>query len=197
LERELVKLPIGTEDYTRLHQKGLEALLAYVPAVSGSWTKKTHTEMSLRVMLETGITELPSLPLTGKLDRLDFDEGGIVIRVVDYKTGKPKTRNVIEGNTVSSDGGYKRQLVFYVLLLELYDDERYKCRQGLLSFVEPDSKGVTHEEEFTITDEDIASLKEEIITAAGEIISGEFLEKDCDSATSEYCHLVSLLKEGR
>ena len=195
LERELGKLPINTEDFTRLHKKGLEALLSYIPQVSGAWPKKTQAEMSLRVVMDTGLPELPQLPLTGKLDRLDFDDEGRVVKVVDYKTGKPKTRNVIEGNTQSSDGSYKRQLVFYALLLELYDDERYKCRNGVLSFVEPDSKGAIHEEEFTITDQEIVELKEEIIKATKEIISGEFIKTDCDSSVSEYCHLVSLLKD--
>ncbi len=197
LERELNKLPISTEDYTRLHQKGLEALLVYIPHVSSSWPKKTRSEMSLRVVMDTGVAELPQLPLTGKLDRLDFDDEDHVLKVVDYKTGKPKTRNSIEGKTASSDGGYKRQLVFYALLLELYDDERYKCRNGVLSFVEPDSKGVIHEEEFTISDEEIRELKEEIIIATKEIISGDFIKTDCDSSVSGYCHLVSLLKENR
>ena len=195
LERELGALPIDTEDYTRLHQKGLETLLAYIPIVSNSWPKKSHTEMSLRVMLETDIPELPTLPLTGKLDRLDFDEQGNVFRVIDYKTGKPKTRNVIEGNTAASDGSYKRQLVFYALLLQLYGDERYICRNAVLSFVEPDSKGVIHEETFTITDNEILELQQQIIEVAKEIISGKFLKSDCDPATSDYCHLVSLLKE--
>ena len=159
-----------------------------------SLPKQTKEELKLRVVLQTGIPELPELPLTGMLDRLDLNDEGFALRVVDYKTGKPKTRNVIEGKTAASDGGYKRQLVFYALLLSLHDDERYKTNTGTLSFVEPDTKGVIHEETFTITKEEIADLQEEIIKAAKGIISGSFLDTPCDEKESEYCHLAQLLR---
>jgi hypothetical protein len=63
----------------------------------------------------------------------------------------------------------------------------------VLSFVEPDSKGRIHEESFTVTDEEIEELKKEIIRVADEIATGAFLKEPCDSSTSSYCHLVSLI----
>jgi len=196
LEVELSRLPISQEEYTRRHEKGLEALYAYVGHIEKTLPKRTEEELSLRVVLETGIESFPELTLTGKLDRLDFDEKGNVTRVVDYKTGKPKTRNAIEGNTKSGDGGYKRQLVFYALLLSLYGDERYACREGMLAFLEPDSKGVIHEEAYTITDAEIEALKVELIAVTNAIISGDCLKEACDPNESDYCHLVEILREG-
>ena len=113
-------------------------------------------------------------------------DDGYAIRVVDYKTGKPKSRNVIEGNTKDSDGGYKRQLVFYALLLSLHDDERYLTREGMLSFVESDGKGGIKEESFSVTDAEIAELKQTIIQSAKEIISGEFIKQPCTEEESDY-----------
>lgn len=194
LETELAKLPVTSEEYVRLLEKGIDALYPYLAHTKQTVSKTTKEELCLRVVLQTGIPELPELPLTGKLDRLDIGDDGVAYRVVDYKTGKPKTRNVIEGKTASSDGGYKRQLVFYSLLLSLYDDDRYKCNTGVLSFVEPDAKGVIHEEVFTITDQEVTDLKEEIIEAAKAIVSGEFLQSTCEEGESDYCHLVQLLK---
>ena len=112
LEKALLRLPLSAEEYSRLHEKGYNALLLYVESVGNILPKKTQEEFSLRVVLETGIAEFPELLLTGKLDRLDFDEKGAVVKIIDYKTGKPKTRNDIEGKTKSSNGDYKRQLVF-------------------------------------------------------------------------------------
>jgi len=194
LEVELGRMPVTVEDHTRLHARGLEVLYGYMQHMEHSLPKQTKEELKLRVVLQTGIPELPELPLTGMLDRLDLNDEGFALRVVDYKTGKPKTRNVIEGKTAASDGGYKRQLVFYALLLSLHDDERYKTNTGTLSFVEPDTKGVIHEETFTITKEEIADLQEEIIKAAKGIISGSFLDTPCDEKESEYCHLAQLLR---
>jgi DNA helicase-2/ATP-dependent DNA helicase PcrA len=194
LEIELARMPVTKEEYVRLHEKGLEALYTYIVHTKETLPKNTKEELSVRVVLQTGIPELPELPLTGKLDRLDIGEDGIAYQVVDYKTGKPKTRNVIEGKTASSDGVYKRQLVFYALLLSLYDDDRYRCNTGVLSFVEADAKGVIHEEVFTITNQEVEDLKEEIIAVAKDIISGEFLTSRCEEGDSDYYHLVQMLQ---
>jgi len=194
LENELERLPVTKEEYVRLLEKGLESLYPYLAHTKETLPTKTKEELSIRVVLQTGIPELPELPLTGKLDRLDIGDDGVAYQVVDYKTGKPKTRNVIEGKTASSDGGYKRQLVFYALLLSLYDDDRYTCNTGVLSFVEPDAKGVIHEEVFTISTEEVDTLKEEIIASAKDIVSGAFLASSCEEGESDYCHLVALLK---
>tara|TARA_B100002051_G_C16745775_1_gene647521 strand:+ start:8529 stop:11528 length:3000 start_codon:yes stop_codon:yes gene_type:complete len=175
LEVQLSRLPISQDEFVRLHEKGLESLLAYISEIKNQINANHKVEFAVSVTLETGLEELPELKLTGKLDRLDFDESGRLLRVVDYKTGKPKTRNHIEGKTKDSTGDYKRQLVFYALMLSLYEDDNYNCREGVLSFIEPDTKGVIHEEVFQITDEEILDLKQELIRVAKEIVSGSFL----------------------
>ena len=190
LEQALNRLPVNTEEYARLLEKGLTALMAYVPQMQKNLPKTTREEFKVRVHLPTGIPELPELVLTGNLDRLDMGDDGYALRVVDYKTGKAKSRNVIEGNTKDSDGGYKRQLTFYALLLSLYGDERYLTKEGVLSFVEPDAKGVIKEEAFTISDAEIEELKQTIITVTKEIISGAFLSSVCEEEESDYCALA-------
>ncbi len=195
LELQLHKLPLSVEEFTRLHEKGLEVLFAYTPHLLSQLPQRTEEEKKVRVVLETGLAELPELPLTGMFDRLDFDEKEGLLRVVDYKTGKPKTRNVIEGKTKSSDGGYKRQLVFYALLLSLYDDDRYQTKEGVLSFVEPDQKGVIHEESFTVTEEEIEELKMSIIQSAKEIMAGDWLSENIESDSTEYEYLAQLWQE--
>ncbi len=193
LERELGRLPLSVHEFTRLHEKGLTIIFAYLTHLTAVLPKQTKEEFTIRVFLETGIPELPELPVTGKLDRIDLGEDGYALRVVDYKTGKPKTRNAIEGKTASSDGGYKRQLVFYALLLKLYGDERYQTNTGVLSFVEPDSKGVIHEESFTVTDEEVDALRLEIIAATKALLAGDFLSDATAAAESSYAHLIAMV----
>ena len=146
-------------------------------------------------MLQTSDAEIPEVRSTGNLDRLDFDTAGRIVRVVDYKSGKPKTRGYIEGTTKDSTGDYKRQLTFYALMLSLQSDERLVCRDGLLSFVEADEKGKIHEEAFTITDEEIETLKAEVIRIALEIGKGAFLDAPCDPLMCTYCDLVARLRK--
>ncbi|NCT02156.1 PD-(D/E)XK nuclease family protein, partial [Candidatus Parcubacteria bacterium] len=190
LEQEFNRLPLSTEEYTRLLEKGFSDVLVYQEHLMKTLPKATKEEFSIRVMLPTGIAALPEILLTGKLDRLDISEEGNIIRVVDYKTGKPKTLNEIEGKTKDADGGYKRQLIFYALLLSLYDDERFLCREGVLSFVQADAKGVIKEEAFSITDAEIVALKTSIIEVVQNIIAGSFLNELCDEKKCDYCELV-------
>lgn len=190
LEAALNKLPVNTIEYTRLLEKGFEALMVYIPHMIKTLPKTTKEEFKLSVHLPTDIPELPELILTGNLDRIDIGDDGYALRVVDYKTGKPKSRNVIEGNTKDSDGGYKRQLVFYALLLSLHGDERYMTKTGTLSFVEPE-KGVVREETFTISTEEVEALRQTIITAAKEIIAAEFLTHPCEEDESNYAALAA------
>jgi DNA helicase-2/ATP-dependent DNA helicase PcrA len=191
LEVELGRLPLTVDEFTRLLEKGMADITLYLEHLKATLPKSTKEEMAITVSLKTGIDTFPEVTLTGKLDRLDLSEDGRVLRVVDYKTGKPKTRNAIEGKTKSEDGGYKRQLIFYALLLELYDDDRYHCREGVLSFVQAKANGVIVEEAFIITDEEIEALKAEIISVTQAIINGTFLSDE--TGESEYQDLVKLL----
>lgn len=196
LTATLKKLSLADEEYTRLHEQGLSVIFIYLDHCQRTLSKITKEELSIKVMLPTDLPEIPEIILTGKLDRLDQNEDGTLRRVVDYKTGKPKTRNDIEGKTKASAGNYKRQLVFYALLLELYGDIRYQSRVGVISFIEPDSKGKIHEEEFNITDDEIADLKKAIILASKELVSGEAFTPESLTA-SKYAQLAKeLVKKG-
>ncbi len=186
---------VTLEEFTRQHERGLKAVLAYLPVLQKSLTTTMRTEYSIKALLKTGIEDFPEVLLTGNFDRLDYDEQGRVVKVVDYKTGKTKTRGEIEGTTKNSQGNYKRQLVFYALLLSLQPDEKFRCTNGVLSFVEPDSKGNIHEEVFNITKEEISNLKSEIIEATQQIVSGDCLQTVCDSENCSFCHLVELLNK--
>ncbi len=194
IERELGKLPMSHDAYTRHHERALVALTNYLDFVSPHLAPQTKEEYAVQVFLPTGLSEFPEIMLTGKLDRLDLDAEGNIIRVVDYKTGKPRTRGQIEGTTKDSNGDYKRQLVFYMLLLELHGQEQLRTREGLLSFIEADPTGKIREESFTITDGEIEFLKGEIIRVVDEITKGTFLHVPCNPEKSEYCGLVEALQ---
>jgi RecB family exonuclease len=155
---------------------------------------QSRTELKLEAMLETGIPEYPALKLNGTLDRVDFD-GERIVRVVDYKTGKPKTRGFIEGTTADSTGDYKRQLTFYALLLSLQEDTAKHCRTGILSFVEPDTHGNIKEESFVITDQEIYDLKQELVRVTKEVLAGDALRNTCDSEVCHYCDLVEVWQQ--
>lgn len=193
LKKELERLPVSESEFAALHEKGLASLVVYLEQLKRVLPERTKEEMSLRVSLPTGLDSFPEVILTGKLDRVDFAEDGRWLRVVDYKTGRPKSRNDIEGNTKNSSGNYKRQLVFYALMASLWEGELSSSTEYVLSFVESDKKGQIKEEAFSIELDEIEALKSEIIAIVDEIVSGEMLKKACDPSRSDYCELVELL----
>ena len=132
------------------------------------------------------------IQLSGRIDRVELlDKHLKTIRVIDYKTGKPKSVNVINGKSSTQDyserelalpetirGRYQRQLVFYKLLAELDTTFPYTVTDAVFDFVEP---GGTHkdkhiERSFTITDSAVTDLKQLIIQVMREIRELKFLE---------------------
>lgn len=192
LRRAIESLPVSVEEFTRMHERGLSALAAYLPQLPVA--VRQQTEVSLSAVLPTGLKDFPEVTLTGKLDRLDFDASGRLVCVTDYKTGKARTRGQIEGTTKDSEGEYKRQLVFYALLLSLQDNPDMRCRHMCLSFVEPTPKGEIKQEEFIITDDEVAALRVDIIRVVEEIVSGKCLQVVCDPDRCDYCDLAVKLQ---
>lgn len=190
LEHALARLPLSTNEFVRHLELGLTMVFPYLEHIALTLPKNTIEEFSIKVVLPTGIPELPLLPLSGNLDRLDIDADGRAYRVVDYKTGKPKTRNDIEGKTASSDGAYKRQLVFYALLLSLYDDERYLTNTAVLSFVQSAAKGTVKEESFTIERAEVEALRVHIIDTVKGLLAGDFLTDTDLAKESNYKNLA-------
>lgn len=137
------------------------------------------------------------IQLSGKIDRIDLidaDKG--LLRVYDYKTGKPKSRGGIEATskTYQKDfseremnlpetirGPYKRQLIFYKILLDLDRtiNPNWKVSEAVFEFIEPKEKGsdihVSHA--YSITDEEVSDLKQLIKEVMQEIRSLSFLRE--------------------
>jgi hypothetical protein len=112
---------------------------------------------------------------------------------VDFKTGTPKSRNYIEGKTKDSKGNYKRQLVFYQLLMDRHWGGRKKMVEGVLEFVQPTSAGKIRSEGYSITTEETQELEAVIYQVAEEITSLAFWDTTCEEQTCEYCALRALM----
>ncbi|HEB13741.1 MAG TPA: ATP-dependent helicase, partial [candidate division CPR3 bacterium] len=110
--------------------KGVKALSGYYDAYRKTFNAHVLNELSIQDVV------LDDIRLTGKLDKVELGEDKEV-NVVDYKTGRVRSRNEIEGKTKTSTGDYKRQLVFYKLLLDNHKKGKYIMKTGELDFVEP------------------------------------------------------------
>ncbi|MBI3632015.1 MAG: ATP-dependent helicase, partial [Candidatus Vogelbacteria bacterium] len=186
LESELERESFTEKELADANREGAEAIGGYYDSWYPNWSREIKSEFPVDVFISVGDLEIR---LTGKLDKMEFMENGEVV-VVDYKTGKPKSRNFIEGKTKEEGAGdYKRQLVYYKLLLDLFDGGKYSMEEGILDFVMPDDRGKLHREEFLITKDEVHELRTEVERVLSEILSLSFWTKRCDDKKCEYCKL--------
>ena len=170
LRREI----LSESDLKARLEHGRKILPLYLNHYLNDFSPCLFTEKNFGTSLTSQIY-LDDIPLTGKVDRIDLtSKTDKHVRLIDYKTGKPKSRNEIEGNTKNSAGDYKRQLVFYHLLADLDKSFPYKVVQTEIDFIEPDPKGDFHHERFNITDEEVSTLKKTIRNSLKEIRSLNF-----------------------
>ena len=158
------------------------------------------------------VTLKDGVMFTGKYDKVEFeDETSGLIRIIDYKTGKPDDhiKNISRKCSLESEecDDYMRQLVAYKLLYEkdIHEPVKYKVSSGVLVFLEPvkaDSnkysltKGQYIDKKVTITDSMANELEELVCKVWRRINNIEFdklPEKDQKKCT--FCPFSSMCWE--
>jgi len=173
LERALEREVLTKKELGELREKGKRILGEYFDNYYDSWEKPLMVEQ----FFGYGWAQiyLDDIPLVGKVDKVELIDQKIrAVRMIDYKTGRAKTRNEIEGKTQNSTGDYKRQLVFYKLLAD--SDRRLKLNmvEGEMDFVEPNQRGKFRKERFEISKEEVNELKKLIRKTMKKIRDLEF-----------------------
>ena len=193
-EARLARKPLRSEDFAELLEKGRKALSGYYDFYKNRWPRAIMNEFKIGgVFLEIKHDgKKIDLLIKGNLDKIELLSDSQV-NVVDYKTGKPRTRNEILGKTKSSDGDYSRQIVFYRLLLDNFALSKYRMVSGETDFIEPDDRGKYRREKFEVSDREIEELKKTIAQTASEILSLSFFGTTCDDKNCEYCKLGALV----
>ncbi len=112
------------------------------------------------------------VPLKGFLDRTDlFRPDGRKARVIDFKTGTPKTEKQIREEY---NGGLYRQLVFYKILTEHSPQfTGYEAEEFLLDFI-GERESEPRLLSFTVTAEEVAVLSDVIVKVWKKITDLDF-----------------------
>ncbi len=186
--------PLSVDDRADSIVKGKKALEGYYEQYTGTWIRTLLTEYAVRGIeftAEISKTEKVRLELTGKLDKVELlDEKNVI--VVDFKTSKPKSRNDIEGKTRSANGNYKRQLIFYKILLN--GSDKFNMKYGEIDFIEPNERGKYKKERFEVSKDEVLGLESEISSMIKDILEVTFLDKKCPDKNCSYCRLGNILK---
>ncbi|MBI5138512.1 MAG: ATP-dependent helicase [Candidatus Vogelbacteria bacterium] len=185
LEHEIRQEYFSEKELKACLREGTEALTGYLKTYNDSWNRNLVTEYAVSADLKVGED---IIRLNGKLDKVEYIDV-CNVNVVDYKTGKPKSRNHIEGMTKSDGAGeYKRQLVYYKLLLSKTENG-LNMKSGTIDFVMPNKSGKYQREEFLIEDTEVEALEKQVLEVCNEILTSAFWDKTCGESDCEYCSL--------
>ena len=171
----------------RLLEEGKKALDGFFDTIIPTIHQPALSEVAIRgVIFDTDI------PLNGRIDLLEKNDEKEEYIVHDFKSTKPMSRNAIAG--ITGERNYKRQLLFYKLLLDRYRNNFYKTTTGVIDFVQPDEKGNYKSELFSLEQNDMKELEACIKKIATEIRNLAFWDKTCEEKDCEYCQMRSFLK---
>ena len=170
---EVTKSSLTESHKKTLLEKGQRNLPGYV--TSHVWKPDTRTEKKFRADLTVDLDGEREVGFTGIIDAIEMNTPNAGdSTVIDYKTGKPKSRNALLGKTQTENGDYYKQIIFYAWLLQKNRQDAPK--QGIIEFVEATDKGEYKKEIFEISQEEIDTLEKALLETIQQIYSGEFLK---------------------
>jgi len=172
------------EAFERRIEYGDEVLRNYYNKYINSWNKVVAVERNIRGVV------VNSVPLKGKLDKLEFD--GKSVNVVDYKSGdidKAISKLKAPHDKDPNGGDYWRQAVFYKILVDNYEQKDWKVISTEFDFIEPDKKKEYRKEKIVITPADTETVKQQITETWQKIQDRDFYT-GCGKADCYWCNFV-------
>ena len=156
-ESQLNKAQLSTHDKELLLSRGKPALEVFLSAASTKFTQTQRAEYQV----PKHQVALGDARIYGTIDVIDIDKEHKTIHVIDYKTGRAfDTWSPKEQNHRLKLEGYRRQLIFYKLLLENSREySGYAVTQGVLRFVEPNEHGDIVELQMDFSADEVANMK--------------------------------------
>ncbi len=173
---------LSEKEEREFKQKGEKLLGEYYDHYHTGWSYRVKVEFGPKRNFQLETNDL--LQLTGKIDKVEYRDEDFLggVNLVDYKTGKPFSEK-----TKEQKADYERQIVFYHLLLEEYED--IQIEKSTLSFLEKNKKGEFEEYTIDVSKKHLDVLRKEINDFADEVLSMEFLKKGCNKKECQWCAL--------
>jgi DNA helicase-2/ATP-dependent DNA helicase PcrA len=151
------------------------------------------TTINLDVEIEFKVPRyiLDGVPVTGKIDKIELN--GTTCTVTDYKTGDPDkaaTAMTAPPNDKEPLGGdYWRQMVFYKLLLENYEDRNWKVTMGVFDFVQKSKDGSYKPKTVPVFAQDEEIVRAQLKDTYSRIMNHEF-DKGCGKEDCHWCNFA-------
>lgn len=172
--------PSQWEHYTHTGYSRLEALHR-----QEDWRR--HRDVKVEYTVRR--THLEGVPMTGTIDKIEFYDQ-LLVSVVDYKTGKPDAAKLAPPSSKNPYGTpYWRQLAFYKLLYEHFDQSSRLVREGAITFLDPDAEGRFVTLRTSFDSHDMAMLKELIENTYARIMQQDFYT-GCGKSDCLWCNFL-------
>ena len=173
------------EAFDRRMEYGEEILNNYYDNYALKWNKIVAVERNIQVVYK-------GIPIKGKIDKLEFN--GKEVNVVDYKTGNATSKWTKEKlwrpNDKQPNGGdYWRQAVFYKILIDNYENKKWKVISTTFDFIEPDMNRKYHAEIINIEQQDIETVTQQMTEVWNKIKSRDFYT-GCGKEDCRWCNFV-------
>lgn len=164
---------LTSTEYERAKHDGAEVLEKYYEYHKDEMTRK-GPPISCEYNFKSHNVHFGAVPITGKIDKIEMiDSIGNFVRIVDYKTSKPKTINELLGQTKNADKSYLYQAFFYKLLAEVDPLFKWKIKEIEFDFIQPD-KGKFKKVKIPIDEKEYEKFKELILKTYSDIIKMDF-----------------------
>jgi DNA helicase-2/ATP-dependent DNA helicase PcrA len=165
-KKALKKERLSEEDFKSLLKRGKKELAIFYKERKDSFKKEDETEKNFN----NQNCSVEDVPITGQIDRLSLVDDWF--QVTDFKTGKVLTDwNKGSASEKINLWKYRRQLVFYKILVETSDEYKgkQKVKKGVIDFITPTKEKEVVSLDFKITDEETEKVKN-LISAVGKRI---------------------------
>lgn len=127
------------------------------------------------------------IPITGKIDRIDLIKDlSSNVKIIDYKTSRPKSLNYLLGQTKENDTRFLYQAYFYKLLADTDPLFNWKVREIEFDFISPE-KGKFKNLILPIDEKEYRKFKNVVEDTYDKITNLEFHleEQACKKGTGE------------
>lgn len=172
------------KEFERRLQLGQFHLGNFYELNKSSWPAKTQAEFKVKNV------EWQGVPLTGVIDRIDFEDGHIV-RIIDYKTGSTDHKKVSRPTESNPLGGtYWRQLVFYKILYEQQQGQ-HVVKEAEIAYLEADNRDRYNREKVVFNASDVEAVQNMIRDTYEKIMAHEFYE-GCGESNCKWCNFAKL-----
>ncbi|MBK8349525.1 MAG: ATP-dependent helicase [Saprospiraceae bacterium] len=176
-----------TKEYENYSTHGNNILKEYYEEYSSTWLvpKKYEIEQEIK------FTEYQGVPISGKLDRINFFDDHSVT-VTDYKTGRYDSSKLKPpaGGDDDLGGDYWRQMVFYKLLLDGDKSHNWVMNKGIMEFLEKDkASGKYKNKEYAIAPFEIEIVGKQLVETY-EGIKNHIFTPGCEDEKCQWCNFV-------